>query len=432
MKAPIIAGALAAAGLFAGLVAGQPLKLKREIVTEVAYTTVEVRVYVDENGTPLKTETVDKVTSVQTTITESFAATSSSTVAAPSSSASPAPVTPAEVAPAPSSTIVSSTSTVAAAVHVESAPPSKVESPAAPTLTPEAKETPAPQPAPEPQPSTPAPAEPEPSKAPKPKAASADQFPIGVTYDPFAEGHQCKSDSQMESEFEKMSQYGMVRIYGQGCNVIPKAIKAAKKYNQRIMAGIYMPLETIDEIAKALSEAVNQYAGGDWSIVAALSVENEQVISGQMSASGAVDSINSARQAFGAVGYNGPIGAVEVVDSVLNNPSICQSADLTLVNIHPFFDTHVTAEGSGKFVRDQVKRLEAKCPGKRVVVTESGWPHQGNNHDNAIVSREKQKAAIDSILAEFDHDLFLFNAFDSLWKSDNPATFNAEKYWGFL
>lgn len=83
-------------------------------------------------------------------------------------------------------------------------------------------------------------------------------------------------------------------------------------------------------------------------------------------------------------------------------------------------------------MRSEVNRVKNACPGKRVIVTESGWPHQGTSHDKAVASKDAQAAAIASIKAEFNQDLFLFNAFDTDWKKDDASTFNAEKYWGMM
>jgi exo-beta-1,3-glucanase (GH17 family) len=117
---------------------------------------------------------------------------------------------------------------------------------------------------------------------------------------------------------------------------------------------------------------------------------------------------------------------------MLDNPMVCESSDIALVNVHSFFDAHCNAEGTGQFVKDQVARVRERCGGKRVVVTEAGWPHTGDSHDNAVPSRDNQRKAIDSLLREFKNDLFLFNAFDSMWKSNWAGTFNAEQFWGIL
>ena len=177
---------------------------------------------------------------------------------------------------------------------------------------------------------------------------------------------------------------------------------------------------------------MNEYNGGNWDIISLVSVENERVNARAMTASDAQGTIEEARTAFRKAGYNGPVGAVETVPAVIDNPGICASSDLVMVNIHAWFDPNTEAKDAGKFVKSEVARVKAACGNKHVVVTESGWPHQGDSHDKAVASPDAQKAAIASIRAEFNSDLFLFHAFDTLWKTDDASTFNAEKYWGML
>jgi exo-beta-1,3-glucanase (GH17 family) len=277
-------------------------------------------------------------------------------------------------------------------------------------------------------------AEPPPTERPE-AAQSGDRFPIGVTYDPYKTGA-CKTEQDFRDNWAQMRSYGIVRIYGMACGQIPLAVELAKANNQKLMAGIWLSHggdnEDIQTVVREITQAVRNRAGGDWSVIALVSVENERVNEHEFTASEAVDGVNRARQALRFSGYNGPVGAVETVPAMLDNPSICENSDLALVNVHSFFDANTRAEDSGQFVQDQVARVRDKCGGKRVIVTEAGWPHQGDSHDLAVPSRANQRAAIDSIRAKFDHDLFLFNAFDSEWKTDWAGSFSAERYWGIL
>jgi exo-beta-1,3-glucanase (GH17 family) len=279
----------------------------------------------------------------------------------------------------------------------------------------------------------------QPSATPHPQASTNDRFPIGVTYDPFTKNHgqsACKTEEQIRDEWSHMTNYGIVRIYGIGCGIVPIAVQLAKANNQRIFAGIYLTKggdsEDIQTNVDELTKAVKNYAGGDWSIIALVSVENEQVNSKQFTASEVVDATNRGREALQFAGYNGPVGAVETAPALIDNPSICQNSDFAMANIHAFFDSNTQAKNAGNFVQNQVGMVRDACGGKRVIVTESGWPSQGDANGAAVPSPNNQKAAINSLQDRFDHDLFLFNAFDSPWKSDWAGSFNAERYWGIL
>jgi exo-beta-1,3-glucanase (GH17 family) len=439
--------------------------LKRDLVTEVVWNTVTVAnviVYVDQSGVPYETTTVENVETVQS-ITQSTITTSSVFKPTPSPTeligllpTKPAPKVSAAAKSAPVSDVgdapIAPPEPTASLVE-SSAPPPPPPPPPPPNPTtqlpkaasvgtePLVSSAPPPPPPPPPPSSTPSP-EPEADARPRPKpqpnpveTSSNDRLPIGITYDPFKPGD-CKTEQEIRDEWAQMTKYGIVRIYGMGCGIIPLAVQLARQNNQKIFAGIWMSDDSSNEPVQAvvdeLTKAVKSSADGNWDIVQLVSVENERINDKKFTVSAVVDQINRARDALRLAGYNGPVGAVETVPAMTDNPIICENSDIALVNVHAFFDVNTAAEDAGKFVKGQVAQVKDKCGGKRVVVTESGWPHQGDSHGAAVASRDNQKKAIDSILAEFDHDLFLFNAFDSMWKSDWAGSFNAERFWGIL
>jgi exo-beta-1,3-glucanase (GH17 family) len=262
---------------------------------------------------------------------------------------------------------------------------------------------------------------------------------MGVTYDPFTGGRgsaDCKSKDQMAQDFNRMKDFKAIRIYANDCNVFPVALQNAVKNGQKLLAGAYMTHQSNSEDLttniKALKSAVDQYANGKWDVIALYSVENERVNEHDMTASDVVAAINDARKQLRGVGYNGPVGAVETVPAMVENPAICEASDVVMVNCHAFFDRNTVSSDAGTFVKSQVGMVKDKCSGKRVVVTESGWPHQGDTNGQAVASPEDQKAALASLRQNFNSDIFLFSAFDSLWKSDSASTFNAEQYWGIM
>jgi len=142
--------------------------------------------------------------------------------------------------------------------------------------------------------------------------------------------------------------------------------------------------------------------------------------------------INDARQKLAAVGYNGPVGTVDTVPATVDNPTLCQNSDYAMVNCHAFFDPNTAAADAGTFVKSQLQQVAQACPGKKIILTESGWPSSGDANGKAVPSPDNQKAALQSLRNTFGNSLVLFSAFDSAWKSDSAGTYNAEKYWGFL
>lgn len=311
------------------------------------------------------------------------------------------------------------------------APPSK--SPSSPLVAPKPKpSTPAPAPSPVSQPTeamAPAPS-PNPSQNPSPEESGSSDpgFSSAVAYTPYNADQSCKSASQVAADFQKISGYEVVRLYGTDCNQISNVI-AATHSSVKLLLGIF-DIKSLQSEVQIISSAVN----GDWSLVNSVSVGNELVNTGQASASQVVAAIGTAKAALKAAGYNGPIATVDTMMAMKNNIELCTASDFCAINCHAFFDGNTLPEDAGQFVQNWVKQISEAAGGKTTIVTESGWPHQGDPNNKAIPSPENQAAAIASLKAAFGggSNLVMYNSYNDLWKSDSADTFGAEKYWGIL
>ena len=224
--------------------------VKRAVLTEVVFVTetvADVVVYVDENGAPYLTSTVERVSSIPSTSAEPTAVPTSAPV-------QPSPP-PAPVSPSPSS---SAEPELVAAQNVAPTPSSAAPPPPAPEPTSSSSPLPPPPPAPSSEAPVPSsePAAPPPAPSPsvqalqapepKPSVSSTDSFPLGITYDPYkgsADKTDCKTADEIAADFGKMKDFGIVRIYGNDCGQIPVAVRSAKLNGQKLMGGIYAPLQ---------------------------------------------------------------------------------------------------------------------------------------------------------------------------------------------
>ena len=169
-----------------------------DVVTDIAYVTYDfedVIVYVNDENQPVSTTTVYKGLVPQTQ---------------PPSSTPPAP--PPE---SPSSPLVAS--------EPEPSTPAPVSSPI-PQPT-EAK-APAPSPNPSPNPSS------------EESVSSGPGFSSAVAYTPYNADQSCKSILQVAADFQKISGYEVVRLYGTDCNQISNVI-AATHSNVKLLLGIF-------------------------------------------------------------------------------------------------------------------------------------------------------------------------------------------------
>ncbi|EMD00339.1 glycoside hydrolase family 17 protein [Baudoinia panamericana UAMH 10762] len=248
-----------------------------------------------------------------------------------------------------------------------------------------------------------------------------------LSYSPYNTDQSCKSHDQITTDFDAISGYGMIRIYGTDCNQTATVLSAAGSKNMKVFAGIYDITQVNSEVQQIIDAA-----NGNWNQIHTVAVGNEGVNNGAYSVAAVVAAIDSARNQLKAAGYTGNVVTVDTFVAMIANPELCQASDYAAANCHAFFDGGVTADEAGKFVLAQAQRVSEACGGKDTMITESGWPSNGETNNLAVPSPENQVAAINSLKAAFTNNIVLFSAFNDYWKHDNPGTFGAEHYWGIL
>ncbi len=358
----------------------------------------EVIVYVDQFGVPISTaiETIEVSVTASTTVVPS--------------TASPPP---------PPSTTSSSSSSSSSTFTTSSTP--LPPSPTAPATTPAESSS----------------ATSAASSPPAPKSTTTPAAPqgsgFGFAYSPYNADSSCKTQEQVNTDFEAIpSGYSMVRIYGTDCNQVATVLAAAQSKGLKLFAGVFDLSTLSSEIATIVSAA-----GGNWGAFDTISIGNELVNDGTASAAEVVAAIGTARSLLRAAGYPGKVVTVDTLVAARANPSICDASDYCAVNCHPFFDGAYAAADAGAFLETQIPTLRAVLsnPSQDIVISETGWPWQGESNGLAVPSPANQEAAMSSIKASFSsapESVILFSTFNDLWKSNTAAEFQAEQYWGFL
>lgn len=373
------------------------------VETETSYATATAPgavVYVDGNGNPIST-------SIQ-----GQAAATSAAQAPPAAYSAPAPVSSSQAPPPPPAYTAPASSTQAPAPPAYTAPASSSAAAPAPYSPPASSS------------SSSAPAQTSSSSSGSGSSDSGSSG-YGITYSPYNSDNSCKTQDQVNKDFESINGYGWVRIYGTDCNQASTVISAASAKGMKTFAGIY-DINQVEDSVNLIKEAVN----GDWSKIHTIAVGNEGVNAGTYTVPQVKAAVDNARSCLSAVGYTGKIVTVDTFVAIIANPDLCEVGDYVAANCHAFFDGGVTADKAGDFVVQQAQRVSAACNGKDTMITESGWPSSGSSNKLAVPSTENQKAAVDSLKSSFSSNLILFTAFNDYWKQNNAGTFGAEQYWG--
>lgn len=239
---------------------------------------------------------------------------------------------------------------------------------------------------------------------------------LGIGYDILDDRGQCKSASSVANDFDTMVGYNIVRIYGTTCNQVQLVVTEAAQRGMKVFAGINDPT---GDVASAIQEIISQ-AGSNLDVIDTINIGNEYV---NNNGAGGVPlvtaAVAAARTALAGM-FSGSIVTVDTFDALIANPALCAASDYCAANCHAFFDAGTQASGAGVYVQGQAAAVAAANPGKAVVITESGWAwaDHGSN-PNARATEAQQQAAIASLRSTFSNNLYLFQAFDTLYKGNN-------------
>lgn len=127
---------------------------------------------------------------------------------------------------------------------------------------------------------------------------------------------------------------------------------------------------------------------------------------------------------------NVPVGYVDAYYEFVQRPELSAACDLILCNCYPYW------EGTGfnyslQHMRQMFQQAMIAGKGKRVIITETGWPSQGENLGNAAPSAlNAMKYFINTQLWSVDDNIevFYFSSFDEEWKINSEGEVGG--FWG--
>ena len=125
-----------------------------------------------------------------------------------------------------------------------------------------------------------------------------------------------------------------------------------------------------------------------------------------------------------------PVGYVDAYYEFRDRPKITEACDVILANCYPFWEG-CAAEYSLLYMKDMFREASKAANGKKVIITETGWPSDGSDLWGAHPSYENYlKYFINTQLwsKDEDIDIFYFSSFDESWKIDSEGDVGA--YWG--
>lgn len=247
----------------------------------------------------------------------------------------------------------------------------------------------------------------------------------GLCFSPYEEGQKpgdIITESQIRRRLEIIAPYTKwIRSFSctEGNDSIPKL---AKEYGLKTLVGAWLgDNKTVND--KEMKALIELSKAGFVDIAA---VGNEVMYRGDLSEAELLEYIQQFKTAVPDV----EVGYVDAYYEFTDRPKIADACDVILANCYPYWEAcHM--DYSLLYMKQMYKEALRAGKGKKVIITETGWPSQGSDlgvshpsYDNAL------KYFINAQLwSEQDQiEMFYFSSFDESWKVGTEGDVGA--FWG--
>jgi glucan 1,3-beta-glucosidase len=248
----------------------------------------------------------------------------------------------------------------------------------------------------------------------------------GLCFSAYEEGQKpgdVLSENQIRKRMKIIQPYTKwVRSFSciEGNELIPEI---AKEYGLKTLVGAWLgkePEKNEQEISALIELAKEGY-------VDIAAVGNEVLYRKDLTENELLDCIIRVKEAIPRT----PVGYIDAYYEFSSRPKITEACDVILANCYPFWEScHM--DYSLMYMKQMYYQAQRAGGGiKPVIITETGWPSQGEDYKGALPSWENAlKYFINTQLwsKEENIDIFYFSSFDESWKVGAEGDVGA--YWG--
>ncbi|MCJ7450855.1 MAG: glycoside-pentoside-hexuronide (GPH):cation symporter [Steroidobacteraceae bacterium] len=247
----------------------------------------------------------------------------------------------------------------------------------------------------------------------------------GLCFSPYLEG---QAPGSIVSEQQIRARLGIIRPYTGWVRTFSctdgheQTPRIAHEMGLKTLVGAWLGTDReINEREIAGAIAVAQAGHAD-----ILAVGNEVLLREDMSEDELLGYIERVKQAVPGV----PVGYVDAYYLFERHPRVTAACDVVLTNCYPFWEGCPREEAIA-YMQAMYHRTVAVAGGKRVIISETGWPHTGTAFHGAVPSVEgAMRYFIDTYrwARQDGVEVFYFSAFDEAWKVGAEGDVGA--YWG--
>jgi len=247
----------------------------------------------------------------------------------------------------------------------------------------------------------------------------------GLCFSPYEEGQKPGeqiTEEQIRRRMEIISPYtDWVRSFSctEGNELIPKV---AREFGIKTMVGAWLgddPKINEQEVTNLIQMAKEGY-------VDIAAVGNEVLLRGDLTEDELLGFMHRVKEAI----PNIEMGYVDAYYEFSDHPRIADACDVILANCYPFWEG-CDLDYSLLYMKDMYQRAIKAGKGKKVIISETGWPSQGSSLEGAYPSLDnmlKYFMNTQKWSQEDDIEVFYFSSFDESWKVGAEGDVGA--YWG--
>jgi exo-beta-1,3-glucanase (GH17 family) len=247
----------------------------------------------------------------------------------------------------------------------------------------------------------------------------------GLSFSPYIEGQGPGTqlgDAQIRERLSYIQPHvNWIRSFScsEGNELIPGI---AAENGLKTMVGVWLD-DNYEQNEIEVNNAIEIAKAGHANIVA---VGNEVLLRGDLSEDELIGYMNRVKAAAPGI----PVGYVDAYFEFVDHPRVTEACDVLLANCYPFWEG-CPADHALLYMKEMYRRVVNVANGKKVIVSETGWPNIGTPTKGSVPSFENAiKYFIDTYQwAEQDGiEIFYFSSFDETWKVDAEGDVGA--YWG--
>jgi glucan 1,3-beta-glucosidase len=196
----------------------------------------------------------------------------------------------------------------------------------------------------------------------------------------------------------------------------------AKAMGLKTLVGAWLGIDR--EInAREVAGVIAVAKAGHADIVA---VGNEVLLRGDLTEDELIAHIRATKAALPGV----PVGYVDAYFLFEKHPRVTAECDVVMTNCYPFWEG-CPRDNALPYMQSMLAKTRAAAPGKRILISETGWPDQGSAFHGAVPGTDAamQYFVDTAAWAEAEGiEWFHFAAFDEAWKVGAEGDVGA--FWG--